>query len=507
MINTMDLFAFLNWNKKVFSVCTNHKNTKQNTTKTPSKIPQKHQAKYHKNTKRNAAKTQNTFENQRLMSIFVGQKKTEMSYFQRIIDKDVSQRLKAFGAVLIEGPKWCGKTTTAQQFAKSAISLQDPDMREEYLATAATKPSLLLNGDTPRLIDEWQDAPVLWDAVRMAVDRRDGHGHFILTGSNTVDSDEIRHSGIGRISRVKMTPMSLWETKESSGEISLKELFDNPDLDIDGISSPMQVEDLIYAACRGGWPAVLKIEDREAKLTVARDYVDTLCKYDMSRVDGVQRDERVTRAILTSYSRNISTLAKNTSMLADVCASGEFSISLNTFEHYVKALEKLFVINNVDAWNPSIRSKTAVRSGLKRAFTDPSIAAVVLGMTPDSLMTQLKTFGFIFEQMCIRDIRAYSPDFVPHLSYYRDRYGLESDLVLHLADGKYALIECKLGSREIDDGAKHLLEIRRLVRERNEKERQVPLREPDLLIVLTGGSMAYTRSDSVKVIPLACLKD
>ena len=431
----------------------------------------------------------------------------DMSYLPRIADNQLEERLEAFGAVLIEGPKWCGKTTTAEQISKSIIRMQDPDMREEYAATAASKPSLLLLGDTPRLIDEWQDAPVLWDAIRTMVDRRQSPGQFILTGSNAVDKTKILHSGTGRISRMKMQPMSLWESNESNGGISLMELFNNKDLDIDGIKSNMKIEDLINAACRGGWPAFVNMKSDRAKLLIARDYVDTVCRDDISRVDGIKRDERITRAILRSYARNISTLAKNTSLLADVTASGEVSLVMSTFEDYVTSLKRLFVIENIEAWCPSIRSKTALRSGLKRGFIDPSIAVAALNLTPQALMTQLKTFGFIFEQMCARDLRAYTPGFGSHLSYYRDRYGLEADLVLHLDDGRYALIECKLGSNEIEEGSKHLLELKRLIQEHNKGEEQVPLREPDLLIILTGGSMAYTRPDGVKIIPLACLKD
>lgn len=431
----------------------------------------------------------------------------DMSYLPRIADNQLEERLEAFGAVLIEGPKWCGKTTTAEQISKSIIRMQDPDMREEYAATAASKPSLLLLGDTPRLIDEWQDAPVLWDAIRTMVDRRQSPGQFILTGSNAVDKTKILHSGTGRISRMKMQPMSLWESNESNGGISLMELFNNKDLDIDGIKSNMKIEDLINAACRGGWPAFVNMKSDRAKLLIARDYVDTVCRDDISRVDGIKRDERITRAILRSYARNISTLAKNTSLLADVTASGEVSLVMSTFEDYVTSLKRLFVIENIEAWCPSIRSKTALRSGLKRGFIDPSIAVAALNLTPQALMTQLKTFGFIFEQMCARDLRAYTPGFGSHLSYYRDRYGLEADLVLHLDDGRYALIECKLGSNEIEEGSKHLLELKRLIQEHNKGEEQVPLRESDLLIILTGGSMAYTRPDGVKIIPLACLKD
>ena len=419
----------------------------------------------------------------------------------------LSERLEAFGAVLIEGPKWCGKTTTAEQISKSIIRLQDTDKREEYLATAASKPSLLLQGDTPRLIDEWQDAPVLWDAVRTMVDKRNEPGQFILTGSNSVDKSQILHSGTGRISRMKMLPMSLWESGESNGKISLQQLFDDPSLDIDGITSDMEIEDLIFAACRGGWPATINIKSQKAKLLVARDYVNSVCREDISRIDNVQRDERVARLLLRSYARNISTLAKNTSLLADIVSSEEVTLSMPTFDDYVTALTKLFVICNIDAWCPAIRSKTAIRSGYKRAFIDPSIAVASLGLTPETLQTQLKTFGFIFEQMCVRDLKAYTPDFDTHLSYYRDRYGLEADLVLHLADGRYALIECKLGSKEIEEGASHLTELKRLIQEHNVEEEQVPLREPDLLVILTGGHMAYTRPDGVKIIPLATLRE
>ena len=430
-----------------------------------------------------------------------------MKYLQRVADKMLQERLETFGAVLIEGPKWTGKTTTAEQHAKSFIKLQDPDMADEYLATAAAKPSLLLKGEKPRLIDEWQDAPVIWDAVRTAVDKANGvPGQYILTGSNTVDKAQIRHTGTGRITRMKMYPMSLWESQESSGEVSIRELFDNPKLDIDGVSSKLDVQELIRTACRGGWPATLQMNQKTAML-VAKDYVNSICENDISKVDGKQRNPKIARQIMRSYARNISTLAKKTNILADVTASGDITISMDTYDDYVEALEKLFVIQDIDAWCPAIRSKTALRSVPKRCFIDPSIAAAAMNISAEALETQLKTFGFIFEQMCIRDLKVYTADFNSHTSYYRDRYGLESDLVLHLEDERYALIECKLGSRDIEEGAKHLTEIRRLIQEYNKTERQVPLREPDLLIVLTGGRIAYTRPDGVKVLPLACLKN
>lgn len=430
-----------------------------------------------------------------------------MSYLRRTVDALLAEWLEAFGAILIEGPKWCGKTTTAEQVAKSVIKLQDPDMRDEYLATAAAKPSLLLIGDNPRLIDEWQDAPVLWDSVRTRVDNSQEQGLFILTGSNTVDKKKIRHTGTGRIAKMDMLPMSLWESKESNGRISLRELFDNPNIDIDGIQSDMTVEDLIFSACRGGWPATMNIKKDSAKLLVAKNYLKTVCSEDISRVDGVQRDELLAKTIMRSYARNISTLAKKSSLIADVAASGEVSCSEPTFDDYVGALRKLFVICDVEAWCPAIRSKTAIRSGLKRAFVDPSIAVAALGLTPEALMVQLNTFGFIFEQMCIRDLKAYTMDIDHHVSYYHDRYNLEADWVLHLGDGRYALLECKLGSGEIEEGAAHLVELKRLIREHNKEEKQVPIREPDLMIVLTGGKIAYTRPDGVKIIPLGCLRN
>ena len=430
-----------------------------------------------------------------------------MEYFSRVSDQMLRDRLEAFGAVLIEGPKWTGKTTTAEQQAKSVIKMQDPDNALEYLATASSKPSLLLKGEHPRLIDEWQDAPVIWDAVRTSIDQSGGTpGLYILTGSNTVDNTQIRHTGTGRITRMMMYPMSLWESKDSTGEVSLQELFDNPSYDIDGASSKLDIPELIRVACRGGWPATLQLSSK-ASMMIAKDYVKTVCNYDISAVDKKQRNPKIAMQIMRSYARNISTLAKKTSILEDVTASGDIELSMPTFDDYIGALERLFVIQDIDAWSPAIRSKSAIRSAPKRCFIDPSIAVAAMNVNADGLETQLKTFGFIFEQMCVRDLRAYTADFDSHLSYYRDRYGLEADLVLHFSDGRYALIECKLGSREIEEGAQHLLEIKRLIQEKNKTETQIPLREPDLMIIITGGKMAYTRADGVKVIPLACLKN
>lgn len=427
-------------------------------------------------------------------------------YWNRIVDKELELRLEAFGATLIVGPKWCGKTTTAEEKAKSVLKMQDPDMREGYLATAKAKPSLLLKGENPRLIDEWQEAPVLWDAVRTAVDTRQEDGLFILTGSTSVDESQIHHTGTGRISRMKMYPMSLYESKESNGEISLKELFDVPELDIDGITSNMKIEDIIFAACRGGWPSALRKKSDAAKLMVANDYLRNVCETDISTVDGVTRNPVLAELILKSYARNISTLAKKNSIYKDVAANVE-SLSMPTLDSYITAFTRLFVIEDIDAWCPAIRSATTIRSGKKRGFIDPSIAVAALGLSPEYLEKDLKTFGFIFECMCIRDLKVYSQPLKGKVSYYHDRYDLEADAVLHIGDGRYALIEFKLGSAEIEDGAKHLLKIKDLVRIYNETEKQVPLKEPELLIVITGGNMAYTRPDGVKVIPLGCLRD
>lgn len=429
-----------------------------------------------------------------------------MRYLSRIADEQLKLRLEAFGAVQIKGPKWCGKTTTAEMQAKSVIKMQDPDTREGYLATARTKPSLLLKGATPRLIDEWQVAPVLWDAVRHAVDERRLKGQFILTGSTVIDDKNIMHTGTGRISQMPMYPMSLYESMESNGQISLKELFENKELNIDGITSDLSIPQLIFVACRGGWPASLDNMSNAAKLLIAKDYVDIICAEDISRVDNRRRNPALAWLIMRSYARNLCTLAKKTNMLADVSTEME-GTTMPTFDDYVSALEKLFVIEDVEAWSPAIRSRTVIRSGKKRCFVDPSIAVAALGASPRSLELDMKTFGFIFECLCMRDLKVYSQILGGRLSYYHDRYGLEADAVLHLDDGRYALIECKLGSQDIEEGAKHLLELKRLVLEKNEKEKQIKMQLPDLLIVLTGGELAYTREDGVKVIPIGCLKD
>ena len=428
-----------------------------------------------------------------------------MDYLPRIIDTELDLRLRAVGATVIVGPKWCGKTTTAKQKAKSVLEMQDPDLQEGYLKLASMKPSLLLEGDNPRLIDEWQLAPVLWDAVRVSVDRRQEKGLYLLTGSVVVDEDRIKHTGIGRISRLEMETMSLWESGESSGEVSLCGLFDNPAAVVDGAKGLLSVEELIFAVCRGGWPSSLLARGDDAKLFVAADYFNNLVESDISRVDEVERDPFLARQLLRSYARNVSTLATKASIRKDILSVRE--VSLPTIDSYLSALQKMFVIRDIDAWCPSIRSATDIRASKKRGFLDPSVAVAALGVGPDYFRTDFKMFGFLFECLVMRDLRVYSQKMGGQLSYYRDRYGLEADAVLHLKDGRYALIEIKLGSAEIEEGAGHLKEVRRLIGEYNKTEKQCPLRLPDVLLVITGGAQAYTRPDGVHVIPISALRD
>ena len=427
-----------------------------------------------------------------------------MDYLPRIVDSELDLRLRAVGATVIVGPKWCGKTTTAKQKARSVLEMQDPDLQEGYLKLAATKPSMLLEGENPRLIDEWQLAPVLWDAVRVSVDRRKEKGLYLLTGSVVVDENKIKHTGIGRISRLEMDTMSLFETGESSGEVSLKGLFDDPTAFVDGAKGKLSVEELVFAVCRGGWPSSLEAVGDDAKLFVATDYFNNVVEVDISRVDGVERDSALAAQLLRSYARNISTLATKVSIRKDVLSVRE--VSMPTVDSYLSALRKLFVINDVEAWCPAIRSATDIRASHKRGFSDPSIAVAAMGVGPEYFRTDFKTFGFLFESLVLRDLRVYSHAMGGRISYYRDRYGLEADAVLHLKDGRYALIEIKLGSNEIEEGAEHLTEIVRLIAEYNKSEAQCPLRMPDLLMVITGGEHAYTREDGVIVCPISALR-
>ena len=427
------------------------------------------------------------------------------TYFNRNIDSELHAYLEAFGAVLITGPKWCGKTTSASMKAKSILKLQDPDKSQGYLLTAQTKPSLLLEGDKPRLIDEWQMAPVLWDAIRTSVDNLSIEGLYILTGSTVVDESKIMHSGTGRIARLKMYPMSLFESKESNGIISLKQLFDNKNYNIDGLKSNLTIENLIFASCRGGWPSSLNKKTETAKLLVAKAYIDNIVQTDISTIDGKKREPQKVQQLLKSYARNIGTIAQNKTIIDDVKAN--VSLSESAFYEYINALNKLYVVEDLPAWNPSIRSKTSIRSSNKRMFIDPSIAAAALGLTPTMLSQDFETFGFIFENLCVRDLKVYSSSLGGSISYYRDRMNLEVDAVLHLNDGRFALIEFKLGSKQIEKAAEHLLGVVNLIRKANESRDSHKLREPDLLMIITGGEMAYTREDGVMIIPIGCLKD
>lgn len=424
-----------------------------------------------------------------------------MDYLPRTSDALLAKRLAAFGAVSIVGPKGCGKTTTAKQQAASVVEFQDEDAREELLQVAQTQPSRLLSGPKPRLFDEWQDAPKVWGAVRKSVDDEGSKGLYILTGSSASDV-ETPHTGTLRISTLEMLPMSLSESGDSNGEAPLSRLFDDPD-SFDGCHSDLGIDGLIFAICRGGWPGAFSIPDRELQLEVARDLFWQTAHVDISRIDGVRRNPLWAEAILRSYARNLCTTAQKKALLADVRANHK--VGETAFSEYVAALEKLRIVSDVPAWSPAIRSKTSIRAARKRNLADPSIAVAALGLSPGYFDTDFKTLGFLFECLCMRDLRAYSAPARGAVSYYRDRYGLETDAVLHLKDGRYALIEFKLGAHEIDDGAKHLCEIERLVGERNETEPQTPIRPPDLKMVVTGAEYGFKRDDGVLVIPIGCL--
>lgn len=426
-----------------------------------------------------------------------------MDYKHRIIDALLDLKLESFGATLIVGPKGCGKTTSAKQKAKSIVEFQDEEIRDNLLEVASISPSKLLIGDKPRLFDEWQDAPKLWGAIRKSCDDLGENGLYILTGSSSKDIQK-SHTGTLRISQLKMYPMSLYESGESNGTVSLINLFNNPN-SFDGCESNLSIDDIIFAICRGGWPKTLTNKSERSKLEVAKDLYFQTYSIDISNVDNIKRNPRIAQAIVQSYSRNLCTLATSKTILDDV--KNNFNISQPTFDDYIQALEKLYIIEDIDAWCPSIRSKSAIRSSKKRNLIDPSIAVNALGLSPDYFNTDFKTLGFLFESLCLRDLKIYSSSFDGYVSYYHDRYGLEADCVLHLNNGKYALIEFKLGSNEIDKGAEHLIKIENLIKEYNEKEKQCPMRLPDLKLIITGTQYGYRRDDGVFVIPIGCLKD
>lgn len=423
-------------------------------------------------------------------------------YISRIVDSQLEFKLQTFGAVNVVGPKWCGKTTSSEQIAKSALKLQKDPNKSALIETAEINPTALLKGLKPRLIDEWQDAPSLWDAVRAYCDDNPGAGHFILTGS-TSKKVKTYHTGTGRISTLRMYPMSLYESGESNGEVSLRSLFDGTERLDDGCHSDLTIENLIFAACRGGWPVGVLSANRSSQLAIPKDYVEQIYERDMFSVDDVKRNKKTMKNILKSYARNISTLAGKGNIISDVSAEG--AITDKTLDDYINVLEELYIIQDMNAWCPSIRSKTSIRSGVKREFVDPSIAVAAMGGSPEYYDTDLQAFGFIFECLCIRDLRVYSSSLGGDMSYYNDRYGLEADGVLHLNDGRYALIEFKLGGRGIDEGAKHLCQLEKLIDKHNAVS-PVPLRKPDLKMVVTGTEYGYLRPDGVYVIPIGCLR-
>lgn len=419
-------------------------------------------------------------------------------YRPRIADSTLQRKLRISGAVLIVGPKWCGKTWTALNQANSVIYLQDPERRASYLRMAETAPSMLLKGEQPRLIDEWQTATVLWDSIRFHVDQNPGKGQFILTGSVVVDEDEeMLHTGTGRISRLKMRPMSLFESGESNGSISLRELFDSKPEEIFS-ESGLSIEDLAYAICRGGWPSAIEL-DKEDALDVAKDYVDGVCERDAAAVDKSQKDPDRVRAILRSLARNISTMTSNRTIMADVKAN-DASISDKTLEVYLRSLRRLFILEDIKAWQPSLRSKTRIRTSDKRQFVDPSLAVAVTGSSPQSILEDFNYFGFLFESLCARDLRVYAEPLRGTIKHYHDHNDLEADLIIALDDGRWAAVEVKLGSREIDQGAANLLQLA-------EKIDTTRFPAPSFLMVLTGGQMAYRRSDGVYVVPIGCLRN
>lgn len=425
-------------------------------------------------------------------------------YKNRVFDEILKFRLRVFGAVLITGPKGCGKTRTANEISKTKIEFQYEARREYYLNLANNFPSMLLEGQQPILFDEWQDAPKLWGTIRKYCDDNpEKNGMFVLTGSSS-NNVKTPHTGTLRISELEMLPMSLYETGESTGAVSLQELFDNPDSFIP-CESNLSIDDYIFAVCRGGWPKSILQEGEKETLYIAKDLFRQTCNKDMSQLDGIKRNPNWVKTILKSYARNICTLADTKTIFTD--ANLNCGISESSFYEYVDALERLYIIKDIDAWSPALRSKTNVRSGPKRNLVDPSIAAVALGASPETLKSDHNTLGFLFESLCIRDLKAYSAKNGGEISYYRDRYDLEADAVLHLEDGRYALIEIKLSNNEIEKGANHLCEIERLVKEFNEKYPKNSMRLPDLKIVITGTRFATKREDGVFIIPIGCLKD
>ena len=421
-------------------------------------------------------------------------------YKTRIADEIIKKRLLGKGAVLIEGPKWCGKTTTAEQIAGSILYMADPEKEKQNLAMAEVSPGRLLKGEIPRLIDEWQIAPKLWDAVRFEVDHRDEFGQFILTGSAVpVSYEHIHHTGTGRFSWMLMRPMSLYESLDSTGEVSLKEIFESPE-QIDG-ENPLELNRLAYLVCRGGWPRATDLEG-EIALEQAYDYYDAVVKSDISRADGVTRNPERVRRLMRSYARNQGSQATNSLLKNDIAVNDAETLDTDTVYSYISALEKIFVVEEMEAWNPNLRSKTAIRTSNTRYFVDPSIAAAALGLGPQDLIGDLNTFGLLFETMCVRDLRVFADAINGKVYHFRDKTDLECDAVVHLRNGSYGLIEIKLGGdKMIGEGAENLKKLR-------DKIDTTKMKDPSFLMVLIGvGDYAYRRQDGVYVVPIGCLRD
>lgn len=421
-------------------------------------------------------------------------------YKARIADELIKKKLKGKGAVLVEGPKWCGKTTTSEELAKSVLYMSKPDSVKQNLMLADVSPSLLLTGEVPRLIDEWQIAPKLWDAVRYEVDHRNEEGQFILTGSAVpADSGTMKHTGTGRFAWVLMRPMSLYESGESNGSVRLAELFETPEK-IAAING-LDLQRIAFLVCRGGWPRATFMED-EVALEQAYDYYDAIVNQDISRVDGVKRNAERVRMLMRSYARNQGGQVSNAMLKADMQANDTDSLDEDTVLSYVNALKKIFVVEDMPAWNPNIRSKTAIRTADTRYFIDPSIAVASLGLGPNDLIADLETFGLLFESMCIRDLRVFADALGGSVYHYRDKSGLECDAVVHLRNGSYGLIEIKIGGENaIEHGAETLKTLGR-------KIDTDKMKEPSFLMVLTAvGDYAYRREDGVYVVPIGCLRD
>lgn len=419
-------------------------------------------------------------------------------YKKRIVDNILEKKLKGKGAVLIEGIKWCGKTTTGGMHAKSIIYMDDPS--QENLMLADINTARLLEGETPHMIDEWQLAPKIWDAVRFEVDHRQKMGQFILTGSSTpAKMDDVHHTGTGRFSWLLMRTMSLYESSDSNGSVSLKDLFDAPE-QITG-QSDIDIDRLTYLICRGGWPMAVFL-DEETSLEQAYDYYDAVVKRDISRVDGISRKETYARKLLHSYARNQGSQISDAGLLSDIKSNEEDAFSIKTLTSYLGALEKIFVIEEMPAWNPNLRSKTAIRTANTRYFSDPSIAAAALGIGPKDLLNDLITLGFLFETLAVRDLRIYTDSLGGNVYHYRDKNDLECDAVIHLRNGKYGLIEIKLGGeRLIAEGTKNL---KRLAA----KIDTTKMNPPSFLAVVTGvGKYAYKNQEGVYIVPIGCLKD